>query len=246
MRVFWMGLLVSLALTVPSALPARSKNDVGATTVDSGTFSILVGGRKIGTETFTIKQMPDVNIASSEIKIEDGQTKARQTSEFRLSPSGELQRYEWREIAPGKAEVIVEPQEQFLVEHILPGEKGKKIDQPFLMPASTLVLDDFFFSQREILVWRYLASVCKTVNGQMQCISQKSKFGIIIPRQHSSGVVSVEYVGHDKIAIHGSEIELTHFRLTSDDSADWDLWIDSHQKLVRILISTMNTEVVRD
>ena len=118
--------------------------------VDSGTFSILIDGRKVGTETFTIRQSAESSIASSEIKIDDGTSKARQTSEFRISPKGELQRYEWHELAPEKSEIVVEPQEEFLVEHIT-SEKDKKFDQPFLVPATTLVLDDFFFSHREIL-----------------------------------------------------------------------------------------------
>ena len=47
------------ALVAPSLVRARSKPLPNATAVDSGTFSILIDGRKVGTETFTIKQSPD-------------------------------------------------------------------------------------------------------------------------------------------------------------------------------------------
>ena len=50
--------LLALALAAPSLLSARSKTEQNATTIDSGTFSILVGGRKVGAETFAIKQSP--------------------------------------------------------------------------------------------------------------------------------------------------------------------------------------------
>ncbi len=223
---------------------ARPKAAQG-TTVDAGTFSILIGGRKVGSETFTIKQSAEASVASSEIRIDDGNTKARQTSEYRLSRKGELLRYEWHELAPEKNEIVVEPQDEFLVEHIT-NEKDKKFDQPFLMPATTLVLDDFFFSQREILTWRYLASICKAVNGVTQCASQKSQFGVIVPRQHTSIVVAIEYIGRERAPLHGSEAEVNHYRITSEETADWDLWFDSHQKLVRILIPATKTEVVRD
>jgi hypothetical protein len=236
-------LLLALALAAPSPVCARPKAQ--GTTVDSGIFSILIDGRKVGTETFTIKQSSEASIASSEIKIDDGGSKARQTSEYRIGPKGELQHYEWHELTPERSEIVVEPQDEFLVEHIT-NEKDKKFDQPFLLPVTTLVLDDFFFSQREIFTWRYLASICKPVNGVTQCASQKSQFGVIVPREHTSIVVSIEYIGREHIPIHGNELELSHYRITSDETADWDLWFDSNQKLVRILIPATKTEVVRD
>jgi hypothetical protein len=242
----WLNLgLLALALVAPSPICARSKPAQQGATVDSGTFSILIDGRKVGTETFTIRQSPESSIASSEIKIDDGASKARQTSEFRISPKGELQRYEWHELAPEKSEIVVEPQEEFLVEHIN-SEKDKKFDQPFLVPATTLELDDFFFSHREILIWRYLASICKPVNGATQCTPQKSQFGVIVPRQHTSIVVSLEYMGRERVPIHGKELELSHYRITSEGTSDWDLWFDDNQKMVRILIPATKTEVVRD
>jgi len=242
--VRWLSLLLlALALAAPSPVCARPKAQ--GTTVDSGIFSILIDGRKVGTETFTIKQSSEASIASSEIKIDDGGSKARQTSEYRIGPKGELQHYEWHELTPERSEIVVEPQDEFLVEHIT-NEKDKKFDQPFLLPVTTLVLDDFFFSQREIFTWRYLASICKPVNGVTQCASQKSQFGVIVPREHTSIVVSIEYIGREHIPIHGNELELSHYRITSDETADWDLWFDSNQKLVRILIPATKTEVVRD
>jgi hypothetical protein len=237
--------LLALALAAPSLLSARSKAEQNATTIDSGTFSILVGGRKVGTETFAIKQLPTSSVATSEIKIEDGGSKARQTSELRLSPKGELQHYEWHELAPGKNEIVVEPQEDFLVERIT-SETEKKFEQPFLMPLTTMVLDDFFFSDWEILTWRYLASICKTVNGATQCVPQKSQFGVIVPRQHASMVVSIEFIGRDHMPIHGTETELSHYRISSEEASDWDLWFDGNQKLVRILIPATKMEVLRD
>ncbi|MGA2961278.1 MAG: hypothetical protein ABSD96_06355 [Candidatus Korobacteraceae bacterium] len=243
----WLSVgLLAAALAAPSLVSARSKPaPANANVVDSGTFSILIDGRKVGTETFTIKQSSEASIASSEIKVDEGATKARQTSEYRIGPKGELQRYEWHELAPEKSEIVVEPQEEFLIEHIT-SEKDKAFDQPFLMPTTTLVLDDFFFSQREILAWRYLATICKTVNGVNQCVPQKSQFGVIVPRQHSSMVVSIEYVGRDHMLVHGNDQELSHYRITSEESADWDLWLDGNQKLVRILIPATKTTVVRD
>lgn len=237
--------LLFLALAAPSLLSARSKTEQNATTVDSGTFSILVGGRRVGAETFAIRQSPTSSVATSEIRIDDGGSKARQTSELRLSPKGELQHYEWHELSPEKSEIVIEPQEDFLVERMT-SEKDKKFEQPLLVPPTTMVLDDFFFSHWEILTWRYLASICKTVNGTPQCVPQKSQFGVIVPRQHASIVVSIEFLGRDHLPIHGAETELSHYRISSEGAADWYLWLDGNQKLVRILIPATKMEVVRE
>ena len=45
--------------------------------------------------------------------------------------------------------------------------------------------------------------------------------------------------------MHGAERELNHFLLKSD-AGDWSLWLDDQFKVVRILVTSDNTEVVRD
>ena len=249
MRTVILSALLALLAAGSSPLCARPREkaaDHPAKVVDAGTFAIMIAGRKVGTETFTIRQSADnSSTASSEIRIEDGDNKARQSSELRLGPTGELRRYEWHELQPGKGDLVLEPRDEFLVERIS-GEKDKRFEQPFLLPASTPVLDDFFFSHREILAWRYLATVCKQTSGQWQCSTQKAQFGIIIPRQRTSSMVSIEYVGRDRLALSAEQAELSHFRITSEDTDDWDIWLDRNQKLVRIVIASSKTEVVRE
>jgi hypothetical protein len=55
----------------------------------------------------------------------------------------------------------------------------------------------------------------------------------------------MEFSGNEKLAIRGTERELSRYVLKSD-SGDWSLWLDDHNKLVRILVAGDNTEVVRD
>jgi hypothetical protein len=49
----------------------------------------------------------------------------------------------------------------------------------------------------------------------------------------------------EKVQIHGTERELSKFTLTSD-SGDWSIWVDDHFKVMRIVIASDSTEVVRD
>jgi len=66
----------------------------------------------------------------------------------------------------------------------------KEHEQPYLLPLSTTILDDYFFIDREILAWRFLASACKQDKGVLQCpLRQRAQLEpstlISIPRRRS-------------------------------------------------------------
>ena len=57
--------------------------------------------------------------------------------------------------------------------------------------------------------------------------------------------VSMEFSGKEKVTVHGVERQLSRFNLKSE-GGDWALWLDDQFKVVRILVATDNTEIVRD
>lgn len=237
----WLPAII-LTLIIASPLHAGKKNDKA--TVDSGSFGVFINGKRVATETFSIHQQGDLSTALSEFKAEDGSGKVQQKAELQLSSNGDLRRYTWRELSPGKAQQVVEPADQFLIEHITPNPPEKPADQPFLLPASTMVLDDYFFSHREILAWRYLAQACGGVISP-DCKLPKAQFGVIVPRQRVASMVTLEYAGKEKIKLHDAERELHRFNLTSDGE-QWAIYVDDQLRVLRILIASENTEVVRD
>jgi hypothetical protein len=140
----------------------------------------------------------------------------------------------------------VVPNEQFLLERIAlkPGEKPA--EQPFLLPASTSILDDYFFVDREVLLWKYLSTACRREKDQVQCpLHQRTEFGTLNPHARGSMPVTVEYSGPEKVAIHGSERDLIRFDLKSE-AGNWEMWMDGQFKLIRIVIEGERTEIVRD
>jgi hypothetical protein len=214
--------------------------------VDSGSLGVFTNGHRIATETFSIQQTSSGSVISSQFKTEEGVDKAAQSSELQLSATGEIRKYDWKELSPGKATATVAPSNDYLTEHITgaPGEKPE--DQPFLLPASTSILDDYVFIHREVLVWRYMASACKQEKGAVQCpANQKTQFGAMNPHQRTSLPLSVEFSGRDKVTIRGTEREMNKFILRSE-GGDWTLWLDDQFKLQRILVASDNIEVVRD
>ncbi len=214
--------------------------------VDAGSFGIYIGGKRVATETFKVEQGPMFSVTHSEIRVEG--SPVSQLSNMELASNGDLHRYAW-ESEPEKAELTIEPKDEFLVEHIvsarLSNNKEKSQGVPHLLPHSTVILDDNFFSQREILAWRYLAAGCQSENGAWKCNLTPMQYGVLIPNQHAASTVSMEYQGLKKVRVKGEEKQLGAFRLETE-SGDWILFLDENQKLVRISIPSENTEVVRD
>jgi len=227
------------------AAPGKEKEPAGQT-VDTGSFGVFMNGRRVATEKFSVQQNTGGSVASSEFKTEQGVDQAAQSSELQLTASGDLRKYEWKEISPGKAQAVIVPNDNLLIERSTNNPQDKQEEHPFLLPTSTSVLDDYFFIHREILTWKYLATGCRQDKGQVTCPqNQQVKFGAINPHQRSSLLVSLAFTGKEKVAVHGVDRELNHFLLKSE-AGDWSLWLDDQFKLVRILVASDNTEVVRD
>jgi len=234
-------------LTVSMAAATSGKDDKAAVQmVDSGSFGVFMHGHRVATETFSIHQSGSGSTIVSEFKSEAGTDKAVQTSEWQMTASGELRKYEWKEVSPGQSQAVVLPNQEFLIERFKSGPQDKELEQPFMLPASSSLLDDYFFVQREVLAWKYLASSCKPDKGALQCpLKQHVQFGALNPHARASTSVTVEFAGREKVTIRGVESELNRLDLKGD-SGSWALWLDDQFKLQRILIAGDNTEVVRD
>jgi hypothetical protein len=215
--------------------------------VDSGSFGVFVNGQRVATETFSIQQSSGGSTVKSQLREEGAGEKATQTSQMQLTSAGELIRYDWQELSPSKTQIELVPNEQFLTERITLNPGEKPAEQPFLLPASTVVLDNNFFVHRELLAWRYLAQNCKAEAGQMKCVSGPISFGVVVPEGRTSMRVSLEPAGNDKVQIRGSDRQLPKFALKFE-GGEWALWLDDqdHFKILKIAIPAEKTEVIRD
>src|SRR4051794_30448516 len=133
-----------VVLLLFACLPAvaGTKKVVGET-VDAGTFAVYISGKKVAAETFEITKTPDTSTLKAELKVDEG-GKGSQKIEMTMAPNGDLRRYQWSE--NGKGQAVVEPKDEFLVEHVTLTDQQKTAEQPFILPVSTSVLDDYFFS----------------------------------------------------------------------------------------------------
>ena len=237
--------LTLLGTAIATKQVFANEKDAPGKIVDSGSFGVFNGAHRIATETFSIKQDANGSVVSSEFKAEQGEQKAVQSSELDLTGSVELRHYEWKEIIPEKLQATVDPNDSFLIERFSTGPNEKPHDQNFLLPASTSILDDYFFVQREVLAWKFLATVCKQEKAGLSCpANQKSQFGTLNPHARSSMLVSIEFTGKDKVTIRGSEHDLSRLVLRSE-TGDWAIWLDDGFKIIRLL-GDNGIEVVRD
>jgi hypothetical protein len=212
--------------------------------VDSGSFGVLVRGQRVVTETFSVQQDNGVSIVKSQLKETGTSGSSGQKSDLEMTGTGELLRYEWSD---GSGSLVVTPKDEFLLERITTAASSKPAEQPFLMPNTSAILDNNFFVHREVLAWRYLATNCHTDGGSLKCQEGPADFGVLVPQDRTSMRVRMELVGREKVTIRGTERELLRLNLKGD-AFSWALWVDEKDqfKLIRVLISDDNTEVVRD
>jgi hypothetical protein len=237
-----LALMGSSKLGTANASDQKAKKATSNQVWDSGSFGIFHDGKRIGTEKFNIESRGESSVATSEIKVEDGNYKADQTAEMHVKPTGELESYSWRATSPQKEESSVEAKEQLLVEHVTPADQ-KKMDVPHVLPVSTVILDDYFFSQRELLVWRYLSTGCTRDGQNLTC--GPSHFGILVPRQHTAGSAVMELLEPEKFTFKGQEKQVNKLKLDSDGVV-WLLWVSQDYKVLKIAVPASKVEVVRD
>jgi hypothetical protein len=229
---------------------AADKNDkqksATSQVVDSGSFSVLVKGQKVVTESFNIRQENGNSRIKADLK-DSGSGETVQKSDMEITASGELLHYEWSQSSPAVSSLTVVPNNDFLLEKIVTAANSKPSEQPFLMPSTTAILDNNFFIHREVLAWRYLAAACHIKSGSQQCSKEAADFGVLVPQDHSSAKVRMELVGNEKVTIRGAEKDLLRLNLTGE-GFEWAIWVDDHDqfKLMKISIPADNTEVVRD
>jgi hypothetical protein len=244
-RIFFLVLVTLLAGFAAAADKEKKEKEKtpAAQSVDAGSFGIFVKGQRVATETFTIHQQSTTSNIQSQLKEERGP--ATQKSDLVMTAAGELLRYEWSQDATGSLTVL--PNNEFLIEKITSTAFSKPAEQSFLMPTTSVILDNNFFVHREVLAWRYLASDCKADGTGWKCQRVPGDFGVLVPQDRTSLHVRIELVGEEKVMIRGAQRELLRLNLKGEN-VDWALWVDEHDqfKLMRVAIPADETEVVRD
>lgn len=249
-------LCIITVVVLCSAADKNSDNKATSTSVDTGTFSIIVSGRKVASETFHVDQHPDGSVVTSELKTDDpGLNKAVQDAEITMLPNGGLKKYTWKEVTPSKSQIVIEPQdEQFMVSHVTDNPTAPPKDTVHALAPGTSIMDENFYSHMEVLVWKYMAFGCKpNMQGQTECKWLPLRMPVFVPHQQQSAIAEMTYKGITRMNYNGKDSEFKTFSLVLEDPSDFKaeggnclLWFNDQNKLVRVLIASDNMEVLRD
>lgn len=252
MKLFHRSLALVLVACIAASASAAPKEkekekEHEGKLVDSGSFGVFQNGNRVGTEKFSIYQTGSGSVIDSEFRTENSPTPAVQTSAMQLTANGEVRRYEWKEISPGSAESVIVPANDFLSQKWRATPQEKEHEKPYLMPASTSILDDYFFVHRELLAWKFIAMTCsKQANGLVQCPPrQRIQFATLNPHEQASSALSAESLGREKVVLKGGVQELNKLEF-KNDAGTWNLWLDDQWKVIRMSVVGEHTEVDRD
>ncbi len=241
MRRSW-AVFVLLVLAAAAMARSKSADTPAPNLVDEGTFAVFQNGQRVATEDFTVRQLAASSVTSAHLRLDSGGSTLEQTSQLSLTPDGSLSRYEWQQLSPVRRSATVEPNDQVLVMHTV--ADGKSRDHSFFLTPAAFVLDDYVFSIREVLLWRYLATSCRQRQTGDGCDLIRARFPILVPRRDTSGEVYVEFKGYDDTPLNGRPQHLRHFVIQTN-GPDWHLWLDEQHKLLRISVPDSNLEVLR-
>src|SRR5205085_12441084 len=147
---------------IMAADKASDKKAAAATSVDSGTFGIVINGKRVATETFHVDQRSDGSNITAELRFEDASIKAVQNSEMTMNAGGVLKKYVWQEVQPGKARIVIEPQDDhFMITRVFENGGDNSKDTVHPLSAETSIMDDNFYSHIQVLAWKYMALGCQ-------------------------------------------------------------------------------------
>ena len=192
-------LLLPAAFAAPRSDKDKKQEEVGQS-VDSGSFGIFMNGKRVATETFSIQQDGKGSLVTSQFKSEQGMDQALQSSELQLNAEWRAPQVRVEGSPPGKdyGHGYTQRSVSDRAGH-LRARGPSRSSQPFLLPASTSILDDYFFVHREVLLWKYLATGCHQDKGRLQCpMHERAQFGTLNPHSRSSAPATLEFSGREK------------------------------------------------
>lgn len=231
-RTFAFFLLIAVAWAADTKAPSI---------VDSGSFAVLLQGRRVATENFTMQQSGSGNSVSSKLNFDNGRTTAQQQSELEIAGDGSLRKYVWQEIQPGKAKVTAEPQDKtFIVVKQTQSDTdaGKDSTHPLDVTVTSIV-DDNFYSHVQVLLWRYMAMSCSQQSG-----CREMKLPVFVPHQQMAQLFTVNFVGNDTLRLKHGSVQAGKFRVQTE-GGEMHVWMDG-VRMVRLAMPTSQVEVVRE
>ncbi len=198
---------------------------------DKGRFRISANGQPLGTEEFEIRPNGDHWLAQGTTDVKPAQGAAtRVTSRLVLQADGTPVSYNWSTEGAKKASADISFQGN-VATIVLRVEGAKPFTQQFTFSSPQIVvLDNNAYNQYAVLARLYDRAKMGV-----------QTFSVLVPQEMTPGSVTVESLGE----ISAGTGKLEELRVKTAD-LEVDLYLDSSQRLMRLVAPASNAEVVRE
>ena len=212
-------LVVAVALSAPVAVSAQT------TTLDEGTFRLLVGGREAGTETFSIRQSGSgersVVIAQGRIVLVDGGDGEQVTSSLQLSGAP---------LRPAAYDLQVEGGDtERIAGRVVGGRFSARIVRPsgeqmreYLVSDGAVIADEGVAHQYYFLAQRVG--------------SEGGRIPLVLPRSSRQVWAEVSVASPESIQVAGRTVQARRLDIAPEGGAAARVWIDGEGRVLRVAI----------
>lgn len=216
-------LIAAAALSAPVAVGAQT------TTLDEGTFRLLIDGREAGTETFSIRQSGSgdraVVIAQGRVVLADGSGGEQVTSSLQLAGSP---------LKPAAYDLQVEGGD---TERIAGRVVGGRFSARIVRPAGE--------QMREYLVSDGAVIADEGVAHQYYFLAQRvgatgGRVPVVIPRSSRQVWATVSVAGNETVEIAGRSVAARRLDVQLEGGAATRVWVDAEGRVLRVSIPSTN------
>lgn len=225
-----------LALATLAALAAPMRQPQ-STLADAGSFTVLQGGSKVGTEVFTIHRAPPPDggyvVEGAAVYLT-----RRLVPVLRTDSSGTPVRYELDEFVDGH-------RQRQLTLQIVRGRGSERVQTSrgesateFLVAPGARLLDADVFAQYYFIA-RAVIALSRDPGGPMVV-------PLLIPRRGGTLAAPVVIVGDERLDVAGQSRDAIHLRIRGADSDPQDIWADQEGRVLRVAVPARGLVALRD
>jgi hypothetical protein len=201
----------------------------GTKIIDEGSFTIAIGGRTAGRESFRISSVNrgDATEYVATANLTYGDRKV--TPELRTATNGAMLDYSVTTKSGATADEWRGGVERGRLAARITSGRGTSARE-YIVPAGTIVLDDEIIHHHWFLVQR----------------SRSGNMPVVVPRRADvTSSASLTTVGEESLRVGNHDVQATHVRATISGAVH-DIWIDRSGRLLKVSVPERNLVAIRD
>ncbi|MEP6766327.1 MAG: hypothetical protein ABJB66_18590 [Gemmatimonadaceae bacterium] len=204
--------------------------------LDAGSFTILKAGQRVGREQFSLRKAPSLEGAAFELRAESSIDERRTAVQLSTDSAGTPIKYAV-EIRDGTSVTVrlggQRVRGRFATQVRRARGEGAR---EYLLAPGTLVVESDFFHQ-----------LCFVIRGRTLAVGESMTLPAISPLENAQREIRLTLESlEDSVTIAGIRRPARRWRLEEKGGVLRTVWGDPQGRILRVLISTLFLEAVRD